>query len=313
MRLLFKITLGMILFLSCVIASLYRPDLSVLEAERRYLTPTSQFIDVADARVHVRVRGTGPALFLIHGSFSSLHTWEPWEDSLSTNFTTVSMDLPGHGLTGSNQQDDYSQEHYVRVVFDIADRLGIDSFAVAGNSMGGNVAYRMALNQPKRITKLLLIDAAGPPATGTPPGSKPSGSPFIFRLLSTPVLSTMMVKCTPKFLFRSTLKDVYGDPERITDAQVDRYYDLILREGNREATLKRFRGSRTATPSGVVRCPTFILWGEQDRWIPVSVANRFHEAIPGSQLAIMKGVGHVPMEEQPAESLAAVRGFLLQR
>ncbi|MFM7327774.1 MAG: alpha/beta fold hydrolase, partial [Bacteroidota bacterium] len=288
MRLLLKIIAGVFLLLFVLTASLYRPDLSITEAESRYRTPTSQFLDIEDARVHVRIRGSGPALFLIHGSFSSLHTWQPWEDSLSTTFTTVSMDLPGHGLTGPNKLDDYSQEYYVRVVFGIADRLGIDTFAVAGNSMGGNVAYRMALNQPRRITKLVLIDAAGPPAAGSPSTANPSGSPFIFRLLSTPVLSTMMVKCTPKFLFRSTLKDVYGDPERITDAQVDRYYDLILREGNRVATLKRIRGIRSETPSGKVDCPTFILWGEQDRWIPVAVAKRFHEAIPESQLTVMK-------------------------
>ncbi len=307
-----KILAAVAIILVVIIGSLYRPDLSEAEAVQRYQTPESQFMEVLDARVHLRIRGTGPALMLIHGSFSSLHTWQPWEDSLSLEFTTISMDLPGHGLTGPNREGDYSQGYYTRIAFGIADQLGIDTFHVAGNSMGGNVAYSMALQQPERIASLILIDAAGPPIRSNPKPRSASGSPFIFKLLSTPVLSTMMVKCTPKFLFRSTLKDVYGDPELIMDQQVDRYYDLILRDGNREATLQRIRGRRSETPDGVVTCPTFILWGAKDRWIPASTAERFHEAIPGSVVHVMEGTGHVPMEEQPTESMRSVREFLRQ-
>ena len=313
MRTFLKILAALVLIIALTIASLYRPDLSAEAANSRYQTAESRFLEVMDAHVHVRIRGTGPALMLIHGSFSSLHTWQPWEDSLSREFTTISMDLPGHGLTGPNRDGDYSQDYYTRVAFGIADQLGIDTFHVAGNSMGGNVAYRMALLQPRRIQSLVLIDAAGPPTSSTNKTRSASGSPFIFKLLSMPVLSSLMVKCTPKFLFHSTLKGVYSEPSLITTEQVDRYYDLILREGNRKATLDRIRTIRTPTPSGTVQCPTYILWGADDHWIPVSTAESFHAAIPGSVVEVMRGTGHVPMEERPVESLEGVRGFLRQQ
>jgi len=310
MRLVRRILLGLILLLVALTAMLYRTDLSAADAENRYLTTESRFITVADTRIHVRVRGTGPPVVLIHGSFSSLHTWQPWEDSLSLKFTTVSMDLPGHGLTGPDTHGKYSQDHYTEVVFSIADQLGLDTFTVAGNSMGGNVAYRMALQRPERISKLILVDAAGAPSDTSFRLSASADRPFIFTMLANPVMRKALTRLTPRFLFKSILKGVFSDPSQISESLVDRYYDLMLREGNREATALRLGGGRNATPKGNITCPTLILWGANDQWIPVSVGHRFHEAIPGSTMAIMENTGHVPMEERPAESYAIVKEFL---
>jgi len=291
----------------------YRSDISNEELEKKYFTPESKYIEIADARLHIRKRGTGPALFLVHGSFASLHTWQDWEDELSKSFTTISMDLPGHGLTGPNQSENYTTDYYADLIVALADTLHIDSFYVAGNSLGGNVAWKMALTNPERIRKLILIDASGfwQPVSETE-ASKPSKRPWIFNLLSNPIVSKIFTKITPRFLFKLNMKQVYGNPDLVTEQHIDRYYNLMLREGNREATLKRLKqpGEDLQDSISKISMPVLILWGKKDTWIPVENAYLFQHAIKNSQLVIFDDAGHVPMEEIPGESLQPALDFL---
>jgi pimeloyl-ACP methyl ester carboxylesterase len=111
----------------------------------------------------------------------------------------------------------------------------------------------------------------------------------------------------------SSVRDAYADPGRITPALIDRYYELALRAGNRRALVQRFR----QVPPGVdaerirtIAVPTLVLWGRDDRIVPVEWAERFHEEIAGSRLVILDGLGHVPQEEDPERSLEPVEAFL---
>ena len=176
--------------------------------------------------------------------------------------------------------------------------------------MGGNVAYRMALKHPERISKLILIDAAGAPNDSTFRLTPASSRPFIFQMLEIPVLRNSLTRLTPRFLFKSVLKGVFYDQKKITEDMTDRYYELMRREGNRDATAVRIGTMRSPTPEGTVTCQTLILWGNNDKWIPVSTGERFYAAIPGSKLVVLDKTGHVPMEERPLESLAVVQHFL---
>lgn len=299
--------------------SFYRSDLPASEAEKKYLTPESTMIEIMDARMHIRIRGTGEPIFLIHGSFASLHTWEHWENELIKSFKTISIDLPGHGLTGPNRSNTYSQEYYRDIVFALADSLGIEKFSVAGNSMGGNVAIRMAQHQPDRIIKLILVDAAGSVKAQQPnlltKNSKINQSkrPWIFGLLSHPVGGKLLTRFTPRFLFKMNLQQVYGDPSLITEELIDRYYELLIRDGNRVATIQRLTGGQSNSGIGKnITCPTLIIWGKKDRWIPLSNGERIHQEIPGSKLVIFPHAGHVPHEEIPGESVLPVLEFLQQ-
>jgi len=302
------ILLGIILLL----AFNYKADIPVEALEEKYFTPESAYLDVDDVKLHLRKRGEGPALFLIHGSFASLHTWQDWENELSKSFTTISMDLPGHGLTGPTKAEDYTTDYYAKLIFNLADELMIDTFYVAGNSMGGNVAWKMALHHPERVKKLILIDAAGFWKITSDSTTKPSKRPFIFKLLSNDAVGKAFTKITPYFLFNRNLQQVYGDKTKVKSETIDRYYELMLREGNREATLKRLRNSGSDLQDSIrfIKTPTLILWGAQDAWIPVEHAHRFHEAIKNSTLIIFNGAGHVPMEEIPDESVEAALSFL---
>ncbi len=290
----------------------YRSDIEVSELEPTYFTPQSSYIQVNDAKLHVRQRGSGPAIFLLHGSFASLHTWNGWENELEKSFHTISVDFPGHGLTGPTASAKYSTDDYAQLIFKLADQLKIDSFYVAGNSMGGQVAGKMALHHPERVKKLILVDAAGYLRVDTTSKSAKQNRPFIFKLLQNDFAAKFLVKITPRFLFRWNLKQVYGNPDAVREEDVNRFYDLMMRSGNREATMQRLRqpGKDLQDSIRFITTPTLILWGEEDRWIPVANAYRFKKDIPYSHLIVWQGLGHVPMEEQPQTTVASILPFL---
>ncbi len=290
----------------------YKRDLPVENLEQHYLTKESSYIQVNDAKLHVRKRGEGPVIFFLHGSFSSLHTWNEWENELSKSFTTISLDLPGHGLTGPNKSGAYTTPYYSTLIFALADTLHIDTFYVAGNSMGGNITCHMALDNPERVKKIILVNAAGYNDRTSDTIQKSAARPLIFKLLSNSLIANIFTKVTPRFLFNQNLKQVYGNPDQITEEQVNRYYQLMLREGNRKATLQRLNqvnDNRHPTISKIIT-PTLVLWGAKDAWIPVSHAYGFRKTIPNTELVIFKEAGHIPMEEIPQESVKSVIHFL---
>jgi pimeloyl-ACP methyl ester carboxylesterase len=306
---------GILLVIIVLVMTWYHADIPVNALEGTYFTPESSYIQVGDSKVHVRQRGSGPTLFLIHGSFASLHTWDGWESELMKSYKTISMDLPGHGLTGPNASKTYSTDDYEKLVIALADILHVDTFYVAGNSMGGNVAWKIALRHPQRAKKLILVDATGFGRFTTDSAtSKKQSVPFIFKMLQSKTFSKLLTGITPRFLVKMNMEQVYGDPTRITSADVDRFYDLLLREGNRQATLERLRkpGQDCSDSIPFIQVPTLILWGEKDRWIPVEHAFRFAKAIQSSQLKVFPQAGHVPMEEIPSESAQEVFNFLNQ-
>lgn len=303
----------LIMLIMIVVAVCYRPEVPLEALKPTYFTDQSKFIFAQGDSIHTRVRGHGPTLFLLHGSFASLHTWNEWEETLSKNYRTISLDFPGHGLTGPSAQKHYSTDHYVNTVLAVADALQIDSFYVAGNSMGGTVAYKLAIRSP-RVKKLILVNAAGAPL---PVGSAPAAGkrPWIFGLLANDMTANLLTRLTPRFLVEKVMGGVFADRTKITPAMIDRYYNLMLREGNRVATVERLRTPNIDSRDSLktIQIPTLILWGEQDTWIPVAHAQRFAAAIPQSAVKIFANVGHVPMEENPHESVQAVVEFLDQK
>ena len=287
------------------------PDIprSVLEA--KYAAPPSQFILLPDgARAHVRDQGlkSAPALVLIHGSNASLFTWEPWAKRLGNSFRVVSMDMPGHGLTGAVPDHDYSEEGMVKFVAEVADKLGLKRFAIAGNSMGGGVAARFAEEHPDRITALILVDAAGEPMT-----KGGDAIPLVFRIARTPVLNQVILHVTPRALAVEGLDDAIVRKQIITDRMIDTYWELARMTGSRQATAERFSlpySDAVHANIADVKAPTLILWGAEDHLIPVESAHQFQADIPGSQLVIYPATGHIPQEELADRSAHDVRTFL---
>jgi pimeloyl-ACP methyl ester carboxylesterase len=305
----------LIIILSLFIAGLalgWQSDRDSAEMRAKYSNNASQFIDLgAGLKVHARDEGKrdGPTLLLIHGSNASLHTWEPWVKRLGGKYRVISLDLPGHGLTGENPSRDYSYAAFVDVTDRAMSKLGIGKFAIAGNSMGGAVAWHYALAHPEKATALGLIDAAGAPA------SQSKALPLGFKLARNPIARGLMRYVTPRFVIEKSLHQSVGNQAIVTDAMVDRYWELLLYPGNRAATLDRFardNRSEAATKAALaaIKVPTLIMWGEDDSLIPVSSAAWFGSAIAGSKTIIYPGIGHIPMEEAADKSAADIDAFL---
>jgi pimeloyl-ACP methyl ester carboxylesterase len=298
------LSLAFLLGLSALAALLgVRREIPAATAEARYASPASRFIAVDGMRVHYRDRGAGPALVLLHGSNSSLHTWEGWVSALSPGHRVVTLDLPGHGLTGPHPEGRYTAAGMAEFVDHFVAALKLDRFSIGGNSMGGDVAWHYALEHPERVERLVLVD----------PYVFPQAPAGVLRLFALPFIGRLSSWITPRFLVARALRDVYGDPARVSDAVIDRHYALLLREGNRDASRRRFsepRDDGLTARLHELRMPALILWGSLDRWISPLNGERLVREIPGARLVTLEGLGHVPMEEDPARSVAPVLVFL---
>ncbi len=290
----------------------WKSDLDAVDMKAKYSNASSQFVNLGGGlSVHARDEGNddGPALVLIHGSNSSLQTWEPWVKRLGADYRIISIDLPGHGLTGANPTRDYHYAAFVDVVDRVMTQLKVQKFAIAGNSMGGAVAWHYALTHPDRVTAIGLIDAAGAPAW------QAKTIPLGFRLARTPIIRDVMRSVTPRFVIASSLRSSVSKKEIVNDAMIDRYWELLLFPGNRQASIDRFALAHNVEPASkeklaAIKVPTLIMWGAEDGLIPLSSAKWFAGAIPQAQSVIYPGVGHIPMEEVPDQSAKDMKVFL---
>ena len=306
--------LGVILVL--LVAALfiwgYAPDTDAAAMQAKYGGGASQFVELQPGlNVHYRDEGKrdGRVLVLIHGSNASLHTWEPWVERLRADYRIVSMDLPGHGLTGVNPSGRYDNQSYVAVVDGLLTKLGISKAVIGGNSMGGGVSWMYALAHPEKTEALLLVDAGGQPQ------AKSDKLPIGFRVMTMPVVKELARVIAPRSMFESSIKTTMSIQSKIDDKLIDRYWELNRFPGNREATMKRFatpKAMKSTTPEALaaIKVPVMIMWGEEDSLIPVSSARWFAHAMPAAKLVIYPGVGHIPMEEVPERSAADVKAWL---
>jgi pimeloyl-ACP methyl ester carboxylesterase len=296
--------LAVVGLLLLLVASQWKADIPFDQLKARWAPPPSRFVDVDGMSVHYRDEGTGPAVVLLHGTGASLHTWDAWASAFDKSHRVIRMDLPAFGLTGPRPDGDYRIDVYVDFVQHFVSRLGLERFALAGNSLGGEIAWRFAVAHPAEVDSLVLVDAGGYPRKGS--------RPLVFRLGSMPLVAPLMSHLDPRPLVRRTTRQIYGDPSKVTSDVIDRYCELSLRAGNRAAF-----GARTALPFedrsaeiAGLRVPTLVVWGGRDPLIPVEYAHRFAADIPGATLHIYEGLGHVPMEEDGVRTAPDVLAFL---
>ncbi len=306
-----------ILGLVAVLALPVRPDVPVDELLERYAPAPSQFREVWGMEVHYRDQGQGLPVILLHGLGSSLHTWEGWTAAMlqTGGYRVISVDMPGWGLTGPDPQKRYRIEDQVAFLDAFADSLGLQRFVIGGNSMGGWFSWNYALAHRDRVAGLILVDAAGLPQPSSSSEKSPSSKrPAILQLNNGVPGKNYLRQATPRFIYKNIVKQVYVNDELVTRDLVSRYYLLMRREGNRQAFLDRASqraGSKSRHAElAQLQLPTLILWGSQDPWIPLSSGRQFQELIPGSVLVEFAHLGHVPMEEDPANTVVPVLGFL---
>ncbi|WP_148868560.1 alpha/beta fold hydrolase [Tenacibaculum adriaticum] len=279
------------------------------DLKAKYANPPSSFMAVDGMDVHYRDEGNpldSLPLVLIHGTGASLHTFDAWTNQLKDKKRIVRMDIPGFGLTGPFPHKNYSINSYATFINNFLDAKGIEKCVIGGNSLGGQIAWNFTVKFPQKVEKLILIDAAGYPFES-------ESVPAAFAIARTPILNKILTVITPKPMVKKSVEDVYADKTKVTPELVERYFELTLREGNRQALVDRMM-MENQTPNidkiKNIQQPTLVLWGDKDFLIPVSNAYRFHEDLPNDTLVVLENLGHVPMEEDPNTSLVPVLTFL---
>ncbi|HWB64313.1 MAG TPA: alpha/beta hydrolase, partial [Chitinophagales bacterium] len=173
---------------------------------------------------------------------------------------------------------------------------------MAGNSLGGFITWNYAAAHPEQVKKIILIDAAGYPF------KRP---PMMAALAGNKLITWLAPKLSSRFIVNASMRQVYGDPSKITDSVAERYYELSMRAGNRASFMAFINHFREVDTNAIktIKAPTLIMWGEKDRWIPLVDAEKFHRDIAGSQVITYPGVGHIPMEEDANQTVADALHF----
>lgn len=262
--------------------------------------------------VAFRRGGEGPVLLLLHGIAGSSGTWLPAMRLLQGRYTVVAPDFLGHGRS-AKPLGDYSLGNHASGMRDFLHLLEIERVSVVGQSFGGGVAMQFAYQFPELTERLVLVDAGGL-------GREVS---WILRLCTLPAAEYVMPVLFPSFVrgwgdaFSGFLRD--RGIRHARAAEMWRSYRSLTEQENRRAFVRTMRA--VIDPGGqsvsardrlylASHMPTLIVWGDQDRIIPVSHAYDAHAAIPDSRLEVIEGVGHFPHVEAPDRFVEILVDFL---
>ena len=302
----FRIVAGVLLVWILANIILYEPDIAVEQLKEKYTTAASKFTDIDGMQVHYRIEGDGEPLVLIHGTGAMLQTWDAWTTILSPHYQIIRMDIPAFGLTGPRADGVYNDSMYVDFIEKFTGKLGIDSFHLAGNSLGGLIAWKYAAAYPQKVKKLILVDPGGFHEVNDKGGS------FIFKLARNfPTLTDLVSKIGTHYFVEKTLREVYADDSKITDAQKKMYAELNQRAGNRHAFVERAKYVHQCREEELqaITAPTLVMWGTEDVLIDVREAEHFKK-IANASVLVYEKVGHCPQEEIPERSAADAMRFL---
>ena len=271
-----------------------------------------QHVSIHGHDMAYQLEGSGPPLLLIHGIAGSSRTWRDVIPRLTDRFTVIAPDLMGHGQS-EKPTGDYSLGAFASGIRDLLEVLGIDRTTVVGQSFGGGVAMQLAYQHPERCERLVLVDSGGL-------GREVS---WMLRFMTLPGSEYVMPVIFPGFV-----RD-WGDSlfRRINDQGIHlgRFgemwsaYASLAEAENRKAFARTIRsvidpGGQTVSAMDrlylATPMPTLIIWGDRDDIIPVSHAHAAHQAMPGSRLVVIEGVGHFPQIEAPEQFVDALLDFI---
>jgi len=314
------LTLSFFILLVIAVYSGTYLDIPRDKLEAKYASGASKFLDLKNgSRIHYRDEGDlyKPAIILLHGFNGSLFNFERMVPLLSKEFRLISIDLPGFGLTGAVPSMDYSTQNSILVINELTSYLGMEKFSIAGNSMGGGIAWRYALENPEKTQSLVLLASSGIYSSEERLQIEESEreSPLVWKLMRSNFVSYFLSLYTPKFFATQGLKTSVYDPNLATEEIANQFHELTLMQGSREAILSRFskQNYNDEKPDILkkIQAPTLIIHGREDNIISFKSSINLDQYIQNSQLVIYPKIGHLPMYETPARVADDIKKFFL--
>jgi pimeloyl-ACP methyl ester carboxylesterase len=270
------------------------------------------YIDVSGVRSRYWQAGqNGPPVVLIHGLGASADIWSANLGALAARHRVWVPDLPGFGRAEKPAWMDYSPGAYSRFLLAFMTALGIGRASLVGHSLGGGVALRVILDDPGRVDRLILLSSAGIGREVSLP----------LRIASLPRFERIFFK-PPLPVFTRFLHRLVFDPAAITGEFARLYYEMFFQPSSIRAftgilrSIATLRGARPGVLEpirvglGTITAPTLVLWGRQDRILPVNQALDAAGRIPGARLHVFERCGHMPNVEYPEEFNRLVLEFL---
>jgi pimeloyl-ACP methyl ester carboxylesterase len=253
-------------------------------------------VEVDGVRIRVLDTGEGTPVLLLHGFLDSSYTWRALIPRLQDRYRVVALDLPGFGYS-DKPDETFSLGDYSSVVVGVLDQLGIDRAFIVGNSMGGSVALRIAIDSPERVRGLVPIDPGTPRDEGEPFGP--------MNLLKMRVVGDLCVHAMGPWVFQRVWNSMLTEGRRISEIEMDEMYGLLNTSGARRAGLRQIREIRSSPvdweATEKISAPTLLIWGRQDKLVPLKYGRRLNDHIPGSRLVVLDDTGHLPHWETPDE------------
>jgi pimeloyl-ACP methyl ester carboxylesterase len=270
-----------------------------------------QFVSVNPHRTAYIRHGQGPPVVLLHGYAGAIWNWEHQIEPLGRRFTLFIPDVIGQGLSDKPRVA-YTPAFYTDWLCGFLDAVGVGRAAIVGHSMGGGLALSLAMTNPDRVDRLILISGFPQDVLNRIRG------PYLkrFARLGSGWLFGLGYRLLGRRAFRKFIGGLVWDRSLITSEVIERAYLLRKHYGKSRPLWSSLRHiadweNDCAPRLGSVRCPVQIIWGQQDRFVPLSAGQELHQAIPGSLLAVIPNTGHLPMWERPNEANRLILEFLL--
>jgi pimeloyl-ACP methyl ester carboxylesterase len=265
----------------------------------------------APVKLYYREEGKGPPLLLIHGFGASTFTWRFVAPELARSHRVIAVDLKGFGQSDKPFDGRYSVYDQAELLAQLIEDKDLRDLTLVGHSFGGGVALLLALEANQRldgrITRLVLLDSI----------AYPQNIPVFFRLLDVPLVSQLGVRMVPPLVqTRVALQIAYFDDSKIDPEEVELYAAPLKTAAGKHAII---HSARQIVPEDIaelseryktIELPTLILWCDHDRIVPLEVGIKLRRTLPNSTLRLVEECGHMPQEEQPASTLALIKGFI---
>lgn len=271
-------------------------------------TGYDHFVEIGGVKYHyTEYPGSGPQVVLQHGFASSTYTWEQVATILNRReYHVYALDLKGFGWSDKPLDRPYDAVSLMENANQWMEALGLSQTIYVGNSLGGAIAVLMSHKHPQRIQKMVLIDAGG----------YPMKRPMVIRLARLPLADWGVKAIFGPWFVRKNLEEVMYDDAKVTAERVKAYYDRMCTRNALAAQIRVARAVDFGEPNPIIAAArdnpteTLIIWGREDRWIPLEIGHRFRKDMRRAVLHIIPECGHIPQEEKPEVTARLILDFI---